>query len=56
LNAEIVRVPAQPSVKSRFFSAGTLVMASAPEQLDAMERSEMATLGKLIQQLGMGEQ
>lgn len=56
LNAEIVRVLAQPSVKLRFFSAGTLVIASAPEQLDAMVKSEMATLGKLIQQLGMGEQ
>ncbi len=53
LQAEVARVLTRPEVKERFFAQGTLVMASSPEALTAMMKSEMATLGKLIQDIGI---
>lgn len=54
LHADVVGVLTQPAVKSRFFNTGTLVIASSPQELRALMASEMATLGKLIQRLGIG--
>ena len=53
LHGEIVRVLTRPDVKERFFNTGTLVIASTPEQLAAMMKAEMASLGKLIQAIGI---
>ena len=53
LHGELVRILTRPDVKERFFSAGTLVIASSPEKLVAMMKSEMTSLGKLIRDLGI---
>ena len=53
LHAEVARILTRAEVKERFFAAGTLVIASSPEALTAMMKSEMASLGKLIQDIGI---
>ena len=49
LNQEIVRVLGQPEVKERVTNAGADIVASSPEQFAATIRSDMARMGKVIQ-------
>jgi tripartite-type tricarboxylate transporter receptor subunit TctC len=56
LNKEIVRVLNEPAIKERFFSSGTEVVASSPEQLAATRKSEMARWGKVIKDAGIRDE
>lgn len=49
LNQEIVKALHSAPVRDRFLSAGSEVVASSPEQLAALMASDVARLGKLIQ-------
>ncbi|MBI3938729.1 MAG: tripartite tricarboxylate transporter substrate binding protein, partial [Betaproteobacteria bacterium] len=49
LNQEIVRVLNRADVKERFLNAGVETVGSSPEQLAARMKSEMATLGKMLE-------
>ena len=53
LNQEIVRLINQPDVKQKFFDAGVEIIGSSPEQLAATVKSEVATLSKLINDIGI---
>ena len=55
LNQEMVRVLNQSEVKQRLFSAGQASDGSSPEQLAALIKSDMTTLGKVIQDTGIRE-
>lgn len=55
INREIVQVISRPDVKEKFFSAGSEVIASSPNELDAVRKSDMAKLGKLIRDVGIRE-
>ncbi len=53
LNQEIVRVLRQPDVRKRFLDTGAEVVASTPEEYAAMIKTELATWGRLIRELGL---
>jgi tripartite-type tricarboxylate transporter receptor subunit TctC len=53
LNHEIIRVLNQPDVKQRFFETGVGIIGSSPEQLAATVNSQIATMGKLIKDIGI---
>lgn len=53
LNQEIVRVLGRSDAIARLNSAGIEAVGSTPEQLTAVIKSEMATLGKVIRDAGM---
>ncbi len=53
LNQEVVRAINRPGSKERFASAGLEIVGSAPEQLAAVMKAEMAKLGKLIKDAGI---
>jgi tripartite-type tricarboxylate transporter receptor subunit TctC len=53
LSLEIVRVLNNAEVRQRLFDSGAEVVASSPAELAAAMKSEMATAGKLIQELGI---
>jgi tripartite-type tricarboxylate transporter receptor subunit TctC len=51
MSLEIVRVLNNAEVRQRLFDSGAEVVASSPAELAAAMKSEMATAGKLIQEL-----
>jgi tripartite-type tricarboxylate transporter receptor subunit TctC len=53
LNQEIVRILNRPAVKERFIRAGSEVVASPPEQLAAVMKADMTTMGKVIRDAGI---
>jgi tripartite-type tricarboxylate transporter receptor subunit TctC len=53
LNQEIVRILNQPDVKQKFLDSGTEVVGSSPEQMAALIKSDMATMGKVIKDAGI---
>jgi len=53
LNMEMVNVLHRPEVKERFFQAGVESLGTAPEELTAAMKAEMAMLGKLIREKGI---
>ena len=53
LNQEIARHLNTAEIKERFFSAGAEVVASSPEQLAAIIKSDIAKWGKLIKDAGI---
>lgn len=55
LNKEIVRFLNQANVKEKFFNVGVETVASSPEQLAATMKSDMARMGKLIRDAGIGD-
>ena len=55
INAEVVRALNQPEVKERLFAAGLEIIASTPQEAVAVIKSEMARMGKLIDDAGLRE-
>ena len=55
LNQEIVRALNRPDVKEKFFNAGVEVVASSPEQLATIMKSDMVRLGKVIKDAGISQ-
>ena len=55
LNREVVKFLNQPEVKEKFLGAGVEVIASSPQEFAAALKSEMARLGKVIEEAGMRE-
>ena len=53
LNREIAKVLNRPEVKERHFNTGVETVASAPEELAARIKSEMAKWGKVIRDAGI---
>ena len=53
LNQEIVRALGDADVRKRLFDSGAEVAAGPPAELTAAMKSEMATTGKLIRQMGI---
>jgi len=53
LNQEIVRALNNAEVKRRLFDSGAEVIAGSPAELTAAMKSEMATTGKLIKDVGI---
>jgi len=53
LNLQIVRVLNNADVKRRLFDSGVEVIAGSPAELAAAMKSEMATTGKLIKDVGI---
>jgi len=53
LYQEIARYLKTPEAKEKLFSAGTEVTAGSPEQLSALIKSEIVTMGKLIRDAGI---
>lgn len=55
LNQEFVRSLKRADVKERLFNAAIEVVASSPEQLATTIKSEMATIGKVVKEVGLRE-
>jgi tripartite-type tricarboxylate transporter receptor subunit TctC len=55
IHAEVARALNQPEVKERLFNAGLEVIASTPQEATAVIKSEMARMGKLIDDAGLRE-
>jgi tripartite-type tricarboxylate transporter receptor subunit TctC len=55
LNREIVQVLKRPDVKEKFFTTGSEVVASSPDELAAARESDMVKIGKLIKDVGIRE-
>ncbi len=53
LYQEIARYLKTPEAKEKLFNAGTEVTAGSPEQLGALIKSEIVTMGKLIRDAGI---
>ena len=53
LNQEIVRYLSRADVKDRFLSAGTEIVATSPDELATIIKSEMAKTAKLIKDAGI---
>ncbi len=53
LQQEIARVLKKPEVKERCFAAGNEVVASAPQQLATVMKTDMARMGKVIKDAGI---
>ena len=53
LNQEMVRVLNTKEVKDKFFNAGVEAVGSSPEQFTATLKSELARMGKVIQDAGI---
>jgi tripartite-type tricarboxylate transporter receptor subunit TctC len=56
LNKKLVEVLNTPDAKQKFFSSGAEVIASSPEWCLAKIKSEIATMGKVIKDAGIGEE
>jgi tripartite-type tricarboxylate transporter receptor subunit TctC len=56
LNQEFVRVLNRPDVKERFVKVGVETVGSTPEEFGAKVKSEMARMGKVIQEAGIREE
>ena len=54
INAEIVRALNDAEVKQRLFDSGAEAHPSSPQELTAEMKSEMATTGKLMKNIGTG--
>ena len=52
LNAEVVRIIAQPGINDRFVSLGAELVSSSPEEFGAYIKSEIAKWGKVIRESG----
>jgi tripartite-type tricarboxylate transporter receptor subunit TctC len=55
LNQEIARALSSPEVRDKFLALGVEPVGGSPEQLEAAVKAEMATMGKLIKDLGIRE-
>ena len=55
IHAEVARALNQPEVKERLFAAGLEVIASTPQEATAVIKSEMARMGRLIDEAGLRE-
>jgi tripartite-type tricarboxylate transporter receptor subunit TctC len=53
LNQEIARLLNRTEVKEKFLAAGNEVVASSPERLTALMKTDMARLGKVIKDAGI---
>ena len=53
LHQEVVRYLSRPDVKERFLSGGTEIVASSPEELTSILKSEMTKTAKLIKDAGI---
>jgi tripartite-type tricarboxylate transporter receptor subunit TctC len=53
LNREIVAELRAPEIKERLLATGTVVVGSSESELDAMMKSEMTRLGKVIRDAGI---
>ena len=53
INQEVVRYLETPDAKERMLNAGVETVASTPEQLAAVVKSEMARMGKIIRSVGI---
>ena len=53
--AEVTRALNQAEVRERLFAAGLEVIASTPQEAVAVIKSEMARMGKLIDDAGLRE-
>ena len=56
LNQEIVRVLSQADVKEKLLAAGIEPLGSSPAELGALRQSDMAKMGKVIKDAGIGAQ
>lgn len=56
LNQEIVRVLSQADVKEKFLAAGIEPLGSSPAELGALRKSDMAKMGKVVKDAGIGAQ
>ena len=54
LNAATLRALNEPDVKQRLFESGAEVVASSPAELTAEMKADMATMGKLMKNIGIG--
>jgi tripartite-type tricarboxylate transporter receptor subunit TctC len=50
---EIVRFLNLPETKEKFFAIGVTIVANLPQQLAATIKSDMATMGKIIKDVGI---
>lgn len=55
-NEEILRVLSKPDVKEKFYSIGTEVVGSSPEEFSAFIKSEMTKWSKVLKGAGIGIQ
>jgi tripartite-type tricarboxylate transporter receptor subunit TctC len=55
IHAEVVRALNQPEVRERLFNAGLEVIASSPQEAATVIKSEMARMGRLIDEAGLRE-
>ena len=55
IHAEVARALNQPEVKERLFAAGLEVIASTPQEATAVIKTEMARMGRLIDEAGLRE-
>ena len=55
IHAEVTRALNQAEVLERLFAAGLEVIASTPQEAVAVIKSEMARMGKLIDDAGLRE-
>ena len=55
IHAEVTRALNQAEVRERLFAAGLEVIASTPQEAVAVIKSEMARMGKLIDDAGLRE-
>ena len=53
LSQEIVAELKRPEVTERFLNTGSVVVASSPDELEAMVKSEMNRMGKVIKDAGI---
>ena len=53
LNQEIVGILTQPDIKEKLFNTGVEVVANTPAQFEALVRSEMTRVGKVVRETGM---
>ena len=52
LNAEIVKIVAQPDVRQKFLAMGTDAASSTPQQLGKFIASEVSGIDKIVKQVG----
>ncbi len=52
LNAEIVKIMAQPDVRQKFLAMGTDAASSTPEQLGKFISNEVTNIDKIVKQVG----
>ena len=53
LNQEVVRVLSRPDIKEKYFSTGVETVGSTPEELAAIMKAEMISLGKVVAEAGL---